>query len=135
MLNVVAARILPWGCIGQGICLKTSIGRKWERNGKTNLYVQSVHQAAIQMAHLPDGASGITISQKRNTSSRTMANLKKARVYADELAEKSGLVSECDRAIFANGFVEGMKVALNNVNAVAMRGNIREVIKYCEVEE
>lgn len=64
-----------------------------------------------------------------------MANLKKARAYADEMAEKSGLESETDRAIFANGFVEGMKVSLNNVNAVAMRGNIREVIKYCEVEE
>lgn len=64
-----------------------------------------------------------------------MANLKKARVYADEMAEKSGLINECDRDIFANGFVEGMKAALNNVNAVAMRGNIREVIKYCEVEE
>ena len=107
----------------------------WERNGKTNLFVQSVHQAAIQMARLPDGASGITISRKRNTKRETMANLKKARVYADELAEKSGLVCECDRAIFANGFVEGMKAALNNVNAVAMRGNIREVIKYCEIEE
>ena len=64
-----------------------------------------------------------------------MANIKKARVYAEELAEKSGLVAECDRAIFSNGFVEGMRVALNNVNAVAMRGNIRGVIKYCEIEE
>lgn len=135
MQNVVAVRIRPWGCTGQDICLKTSIGQKWERSGKTNLFVQSVRQAAIQMARLPDGESGITISQKRNTRSRTMANLKKARVYADELAEKSGLVSECDRAIFANGFVEGMRAALNNVNAVAMRGNIREVIKYCEIEE
>lgn len=63
-----------------------------------------------------------------------MADLMKVRVLADEIAEKSGLTDCPDREIFANGFVEGVKVALHCVSCVATRGNILEVLKYCKLE-
>ena len=64
-----------------------------------------------------------------------MANINKARVYAEQLAEQSGLVNECDVDIFCNGFVKGFKIALEHVNSVATKGHILSVIQYCKIDE
>ena len=63
-----------------------------------------------------------------------MADINKLKTYSEQLAERSGLVNECDIDIFCNGFVEGFKVALESVNSVATRGNITSVIQYCKID-
>ena len=64
-----------------------------------------------------------------------MANIKKARVYAEQLAENSGLADECDIDIFCNGFVEGFKIALQHIISVANRGHITSVLQYCKIDD